>query len=115
MALALLIISGILFWKARSNGFYTALGAFAFLALAYRAPIVLDVPERWWMKFAEKLSVVTTFLLVALSFFLLITPMAALMRALGKDLLALKLEKDAESYWRQVEEEGPGTRPYLPY
>jgi len=48
-------------------------------------------------------------LVMGIRFFVVITPLGWLMRALGKDLLRLKREPDAASYW--IERTPPGPAP----
>lgn len=115
MTLALSVLGGVFVWKESVICLYLFTPAAIFLLLAVFAPDVLDPVERGWMKFAEKLSVVTTYIVVAITFYLVVTPTALLMRLLRKDLLSLKFEPEKESYWVPVEEDAPGTRPYLPY
>ena len=87
MTLALSVIGGILLWQERPSCLYLFTPAAIFLLCAVFAPAVLDPAERVWMKFADKLNVVVTFLVLSLSFYLVMTPMALLMRLLRKDLL----------------------------
>jgi hypothetical protein len=54
---------------------------------------------RVWMKFSHVLGYINTRLLLAAVFFLVITPLALLMRLFGRDVLALRQEK-RESYWQ---------------
>ena len=115
MALALVIISGVLLWRERWTALIPLGLATIFLTLGIFAPQTLNTVERLWMAFAEKLSVVVTYIIVTLTFFLVITPIGVLMRLFRADLLNLKLLPDAETYWIATEENGPGTRHYDPY
>jgi hypothetical protein len=115
MALVFSILGGALLWKGSANCLYLFALASVFLLAAIYVPLGLSPLEKAWMKFAEKLSVVMTYFLVTLSFFVAIVPMSILLRLLGKDLLGLALEPEKGSYWEPVEVDGPGTRPYTPY
>ena len=115
MSLVFGLLSAALLWKSRPAAPYClALTAFFGLS-ALLAPGVLAPLERIWMKFAEKLSVVMTYVIVTLTFYLAVTPLALMFRLFGKDSLGKKFDRKLGSYWIPVEENGPGTRPYLPY
>ena len=86
-----------------------------FLVGGIVAPNSLRKVEELWMAFAERLSVVMTFVIMTLTFFFMITPIGLLMKLLGKDLLQIKLEPDRKSYWEPVDPEGSGSRYFLPY
>ena len=60
----------------------------------------LLTPVYWiWMKLAHLLGWVNTRLLLGIIFFVIITPMAIVMRIFGRDALNQKIDKDANSYW----------------
>ena len=94
-----------------------ALGGLAALFLIFGTlfPGALRNVEKLWMAFAERLSVVMTFLIMAALFYLVITPTGLLLRLMGKDLLGRKIQRDIPSYWSPVEVDGPATRPYSPF
>jgi len=115
MAAVLTGISAYLLFKSRPSSMYTLFAATLFVIPAYLSPLTLKPIEKVWMAFGEKMSVVMTTILVALTFFLVMTPIGLFLRLTGKDLLDQKLEPEAKSYWKKIEENGPTTRPYLPY
>ncbi|HET8711382.1 MAG TPA: SxtJ family membrane protein, partial [Spongiibacteraceae bacterium] len=51
-----------------------------------------------WMKFGEVMGFINTRIIMSIFFFVLLTPIAWLMKALGKDPLARTLEKSVNSY-----------------
>jgi MFS family permease len=115
MAVAFLLITAFLMWRGRHFGWYT-LGASLFFTLtALIVPWALEPIEKGWMWFGEKMSVVMTFVLLSLLYFLVITPIGLALRLFGKDLLALKRRGDETTYWVPVEPDGPGSRFFLPY
>ena len=115
MATAAVIIGGILLYKGKPANLYLFIMGLLFLVPAVFAPRVLAPLERAWMTFAEYMSVIMTYIILTLTYYLLVTPLGLLMRLLGKDLLEVKLEPEAQTYWTKIEADGPGTRPYLPY
>ena len=115
MTVPLAVIGGLALWRGRAAGPYLAALAVFFLAAALLFPRALAPIERTWMAFATKLSVVMTYVVLTLTFYLVITPFGLLLRLLGKDLLQRKLDSDLKSYWMPAEADGPGTRPDKPY
>ena len=89
---------------------YAAFGASGvFLLLGLVAPRLLHPLNVVWMKFAVLLNRIVSPIVMGLLFFFTITPMAILLRAMGKDLLRLKMDKDAKSYW--IDRDPPGPPP----
>jgi hypothetical protein len=77
-----------------------ALGmALVFFALAYLTPKTLALPNKLWFKLGLFLGAVVAPVVMTLVFFTTIVPIGLIMRLIGKDLLRLKLYKNAESYW----------------
>ncbi len=60
-----------------------------------------------WMKFGIFLGKIVSPLLMAIIFFLVVTPIGLIMRLLGKDLINLKYNK-SKSYW--IEKNGPKSK-----
>lgn len=115
MAVPFAAIGGLLLWHERPLAPYILAAAGLFLVAGLLAPRALGPVERTWMAFARRLSIVSTFVLLTLSFYLVITPMSLLLRLLRKDRLQLKPDPGHSSYWVPVEPDGPGTRPTKPF
>jgi len=85
-----------------------ALGvAGAFFAAAVLAPRVLTPLNRVWFALGLVLHRVVNPVIMAVMFYGAILPMALLLRVLGKDLLRLKREPNAASYWIARDPPGP--------
>ncbi len=80
-----------------------------FLAAALFSPTVLNPLNRLWFKFGLLLHKVVNPVMMAFVFFGAVLPTGLVMRALGKDLLRLKRQPDAKSYW--IERRPPGPAP----
>ena len=122
MTVAFGIIGGILWWKSGCTltcGYshwklFAGLSGF-FLITGLVYPRIL-LPIEWaWMKLAHYMSIVMTYIILTLTFFLIITPMGLLLKLMGKDLLSQKFPTKEASYWVKVEEDGPSTRYDKPY
>lgn len=90
---------GVVFWWKSSPGAAYVLWVFAavFGLAGVIAPTSLGPVYRPWMVFAEKLAWLNTRLLLAITFYLVITPIGALKRVFGGDSMARR--KRPGSYW----------------
>ena len=61
------------------------------------------VPNKSWLVFVKPLINIVSLVVILLLFFLIVTPIGIIMRLLGKDLIGLKLDKSAKSYWIKKE------------
>jgi len=71
-------------------------GALAVWAAA--APLTLKPSYRLWMKLGLLLGRITTPVILALVFFLVVVPMAIGMRIMGRDPMARQIDRNAETY-----------------
>jgi hypothetical protein len=104
------VIGSILLYRERGAFvyFYGASGFFALFAAV--APMALLPLYRLWVKFAMVLAWFNTRLLLALVFYLVITPIGLGMRLLGHDPLERKIDKGATTYWKEKEQIDDVTR-----
>ncbi|MDP6707764.1 MAG: SxtJ family membrane protein [Alphaproteobacteria bacterium] len=79
------------------------------LGLALLLPRALAPANRAWHRLGLLMHRVMTPLVMSVIFFVTVTPMAVLMRLLGKDPLRLRREPEAQSYW--IPREPPGPEP----
>lgn len=87
-----------------------ALGlAAGLLAVALAAPRLLAPGNRAWLRLGLALGMVATPLLMALIYAVAIVPVGLLLRARGRDLLRVRWQPEAPSYW--IEREQPAPRP----
>ena len=85
-----------------------ALIASALLLLsAAFVPAWLQPVNRLWSRFGLLLGRVVTPLVMGLLFFLVVTPIALLLRLFGKDVLRLRKDDSASSYWVTRTPPGP--------
>jgi hypothetical protein len=81
--------------------------AMAFLVLALVFPTSLRLLNRVWTQFGFLLHRVMQPLILGLLFFLTILPMGLLLRAAGKDLLRLRINRLDRTYWLPRDPPGP--------
>ncbi len=103
------LMSGLSWWRGHTSWHWALPLAAVFLIVAYTYPRALGPLNRLWLKFGLLLYKVVNPIVLGLLFFVTITPIALLARALGKDFLRLKLERGAKSYW--IERTPPGPKP----
>ncbi len=115
MAAALAVLAALLLWRHRPAGPYVGGLALLFAAAALAVPQLLRPIEKAWMTLAGWLSVVMTYVVLTLAYFLLVTPLGVIRRFGGRDPLHLRLDRSAKTYWLPVEPDGPGSRPDRPY
>ena len=82
-------------------------GSVAVVTMA--APALLTIPNRLWLRFGLLLHRVISPIVLAIMFYLVVTPMGLLMRVFAKDSLRLRRDDGAESYW--IKREPPGPQP----
>ena len=94
-----LIIS---FWPLLSFAdvrFWSLILAIIFFTIAFLKPIVLAPLNKTWIKFGEILGLIIAPIVMALVYFLILTPVSLTVRVFGKDLLGLKFSEKKTSYW----------------
>jgi hypothetical protein len=115
MAVPLVLLAVLLLWKQRPAGPYVLAVAACFALLGVAAPRLLGPVETAWMKMAAGLSIVMTYVILTLAFFLVLTPLGLVRRAFGGDSLRRKFDGNAASYWVPVDPNGPAGRHDRPY
>jgi hypothetical protein len=73
--------------------------AAVFLGLGLIAPAVLRPLNIVWFKFGMLLGRIIAPIVVALLFFVAVTPTGLILRMFRKDPLSLKIDRGAKSYW----------------
>ncbi len=111
MAVAFIAIGGVLLLKRKDNLLFVAASAL-FLLIAFIAPVLLSALYIFWMKLASVLSWINSRLILCLMFYLIFTPIGLILKLLRKDLLELKIDKAAETYWKKKEKKELGIVSY---
>jgi hypothetical protein len=79
----------------------------AFLLVALVAPKMLHGLNLLWARFGLLISKVTNPIITALMFYVIFAPAGFMLRMFGKDLLRLKYDRLATSYWILRDPPGP--------
>ena len=77
------------------------------VAVAIVIPKILAVPNRLWFCLGLWLQTLISPLIMGLLFYGVLFPTGLLLRITGKDLLRLKWQKDAKTYWIHRTPPGP--------
>ena len=99
MAAALMAVTLLNGWHLGRLWPWTGGLAVLVLAAGLFAPTLLHPLNLIWLKFGFLLHRIVNPIVMALLFYGTVWPTGLVMRALGKDLLRLKRQPDAESYW----------------
>ena len=55
--------------------------------------------NRLWVKFGEILGLIIAPIVMAIVYFIILTPISLIVRLFGKDLLGINFKKNLNSYW----------------
>jgi hypothetical protein len=97
-------------WPLRKGGpvRWSSVGlAVAFAAIVLVRPALLHPLNLAWAKLSLLLAKVVNPIVMGLLFFVAITPVALILRLLGKDPLRLRFDPAAGSYWLHRQPPGP--------
>ena len=89
-------------WPLTKKGdinFYLILIAVIFLILGLSNSKILTPLNKTWIKFGELLGRIIAPIVMALVYFLILTPISLIVRLFGKDLIGMKFSNDIKSYW----------------
>ena len=102
-------IIGILPWFGENNKIigWALIVSGIFLVISIFVSVVLSPLNKVWTKFGQLLQKVISPVVLGVMYYLILTPFGLAMRVMGKDLLSLKLDKAATSYWIQRSPPGP--------
>jgi uncharacterized membrane protein len=96
-------------WHGNDAGYGWLAAAAAVLAAALTVPTALAPANRLWLKIGLLLHHVVEPLVMGVLFFLVVTPMGVALRLTGKDLLRLRRDAAATTYW--IDRDPPGPTP----
>ena len=89
-------------WPLKNGGninSYFLIASTIFLILGLINSKILSPLNKLWIKFGEILGAVIAPIVMAIVYFIFLTPVSLIVRVFGKDLLGLKFFKEKKSYW----------------
>lgn len=108
MLAAVLVVAAL--WplaSAQAPRIWGLVAAAALLAVSLAAPAWLAPATKLWLRFGELLHRITSPAILALMFYGVVLPTGLVLRALGKDPLRLRFDREAASYWIRRDPPGP--------
>jgi hypothetical protein len=115
MAVPLAVLAALGFWRGKPAWPYLAGLCVFFVLFGLAFPRLLAPIERAWMKLARAMGTAMTYVVLALAFYLVLTPLGLLLRILGKRPVTLGFDPGATTYWSEVEKDGIYGRADKPY
>lgn len=101
---------GLLFlWRGKAHFPYFLYPGLALVVCGAVAPGILRLLQKAWMTLAVLMGWVMTRVILSVLFFLVVTPIAMILRITGKDLLDLRFPSQDASCWKMCpkNEQGP--------
>ena len=89
-------------WPLKNGGslnFIFVLIALIFLILGLMQSKILSPLNNLWIKLGEILGIIIAPIVMAMVYFIILTPVSLIVRICGKDLLGLKFQKKIKTYW----------------
>ena len=96
------VFLAIAFWPMLNDGapnYYLILLSLIFLILGLINSKILSPLNKGWIKFGEILGKIIAPIVMAIVYFLILTPISLLVRLFGKDLIGMKFSNNIKSYW----------------
>ena len=86
-------------YKGNNPNIYFLLISLPFLVLGLLNSKILTPLNKAWIKLGEVLGMIIAPIIMALVYFVVLTPISLIVRILGKHLLKIKFNKKLASYW----------------
>ena len=95
------LLGGVLWWQGVSpTTVYTIWAiAAAIVAVYYAVPALQRKIYFGWLYAAYPIGFVISHVVMGVVYYLVVSPIALIMKAMGRDALKRKIEKNAKSYW----------------
>ncbi|MFQ5432192.1 MAG: SxtJ family membrane protein [Nitrospinota bacterium] len=110
LGVILFVLGALNLWKGSGKWPWLFAFAVSLPAVGLPFPKVFKPVYVVWMKIAGFIGKVNTYLILTLTYYLVLTPIRVLMRLFGRDILDMKWEKDSDSCWLDREPERDLTR-----
>jgi hypothetical protein len=104
IGLALIIISGLLFFFSAHSYVYFLIVGLMLAAVGLLLPIILKPIQKIWMTLSLILGWISTRLILLILFYVVLTSISVVAKLFGKDFLSLKLNKSKRTYWNYREQ-----------
>ena len=110
------VLGGLLWWRGITAVPPYLWGVAAVLwLLALLAPRALKPLEKVMATIFRAVTAALTAVLLTIFYFLIMTPIGLIMRVTRKDFLGKSFDREKTSYWIDIPEDGPWSRPEKPF
>jgi membrane-bound ClpP family serine protease len=103
VGIVLIIISLLLWYLGKMSFIYFSIIGGLFLILALIAIPVLRPFHKLWMMLALMMGFVMSRVILALLFYIVLTPVGLIAKLVGKKFMPIGFDKSAETYWEKRE------------
>ena len=86
-------------YKGDNPNIYFLVLSLPFIILGLLNSKILTPFNMAWIKLGEILGLIIAPIVMAIVYFIVLTPISLIVRVFGKDILNMKLDKKLESYW----------------
>ena len=86
-------------YKGDNPNIYFLVLSLPFIILGFLNSKILTPFNMAWIKLGEILGLIIAPIVMAIVYFIVLTPISLIVRVFGKDILNMKLDKKLESYW----------------
>jgi hypothetical protein len=93
------MIAALSYWSHGHAVLYWGMAAALLLVIAIAMPRLLSPLKQLWLKLGKLLHLIASPVILGAVYLLVLIPSGAIIRLLGKDLLSLKRDGAAASYW----------------
>ena len=94
-----LIIGFYPMYKGENPNIFFLVLSLPFIILGLLNSKILTPFNMAWIKLGEILGLIIAPIVMAIVYFIVLTPISLIVRVFGKDILNMKLDKKLESYW----------------
>jgi saxitoxin biosynthesis operon SxtJ-like protein len=101
------IITGLRWWAVGAEWPIWLVVAVLFLLISFTMPRVLAPLRRGWLRLGAALAFIINPLVLGLIYVFSITGIGLIVRMFGKDMLGLKVDPAAKTYWIKRDPPGP--------
>ena len=100
VGIALGVLGAFFLWRERWFYHYFLAASISFIIFGIAIPSILMPVQKAWMAFAIVMGFLMTRLILSILFYLVVTPIALIAKLFRKDFLDIRIDKEAQSYWR---------------
>ncbi len=100
-----LLIGMIPLYKNEPMRIWALVTALSFMAITLLNPLLLTRFYKLWIRLGEFMGNIVSKVMMFILYFFLFTPIAFVLRFLGKDLLSKKIDRSQKSYWIRREKQ----------